>query len=450
MKMRVRPSSIVWRVGVAGAVVAFAFGGCGTVGEVGVAYTGDAGALGDEAKGPCDNLECQQVKCEPGKTTTISGTFVTGSKNHPDPIYGGVLYVPNRPVEPFPPGVACERCSGTLSGRPLVSGVTFTNGRFVITNVPAGDNIPLVVQVGRWRRQVVIPHVDACVDNPLPTELTRLPRNQTEGDIPLTAIVTGGVDPVECALRKMGIEDSEFTLPHQNGRIRVYRQDGANVFPDAPPGFALWGDPAELAKYDLVLLPCEGRDYPRPLEYQQNLIDYTGRGGRLFTSHYGYNWIRDAPDPFARTAIWNENDEVMGDPSLAFVDTTFPKGAAFAAWLLQVGASTDPGQLSITEARHNADATLNGSQRWIFTGQRIPSLQHYTFNTPVGVTPDKQCGRVVFSDFHVVTGESNTKVFPDECYGDELNAQGKVLEFMLFDVLSCVQAETGIPVPPTK
>ena len=46
-------------------------------------------------------------------------------------------------------------------------------------------NVPIVFQVGKWRREVTIPTVAACTDTPLTdANLTRLPRTKTEGTSP--------------------------------------------------------------------------------------------------------------------------------------------------------------------------------------------------------------------------------------------------------------------------
>src|SRR5262249_34330313 len=123
------------------------------------------------------------------------------------------------PVNAFTPGVACENCSAGVSGSPLVSAATDTAGHFTITNMPVGMNIPLVIQTGRWRRQVTIPNVTACVDTPVAASLPRLPKNKGEGDIPKMAFVTGAVDSLECVMRKVGVDDAEFTTPSGTGRI---------------------------------------------------------------------------------------------------------------------------------------------------------------------------------------------------------------------------------------
>ena len=79
-------------------------------------------------------------------------------------------------------------------------------------------------------------------------------------------------------------------------------------------------------------------------------------------------------------------------------------------------------------------------------------MQHLTFNTPVNppALPDGgagiQCGRVVFSDFHVTTNAlTDAGFFPASCAGGPLTPQEKALLFMLFDVSSCIQSDTQEP-----
>jgi len=118
-----------------------------------------------------------------------------------------------------------------------------------------------------------------------------------------------------------------------------------------------------------------------------------------------------------------------------------------------------------------------------YTGQHLPL--HFTFNTPVNLVQDLtatppavQCGRVLFSDFHVQDAAENGETFPQQCgkscssdsactgkctnkqcpWGaacstnadcvskcsddghclDPMNPQEKLLEYMIFDLGSCV------------
>ncbi len=231
----------------------------------------------------CTNLCLRRATCTGTATTTISGTVVTPALTAPDPLYNAVVYIPNAPVAPFAPGVSCDRCGSPTSGSPVVSAVTGADGRFVLRDVPVGANIPLVIQLGRWRRQITIRNVNPCVDNALPTSDTRLPRNRMEGDIPLMAMVTGNVDALECVLRKIGIADSEFTIPSAGGRVQFYVANGATMGRATPAATALYNDPATLSRYDMVLFACEGSENRKPAAAQRNLVNYANAGGRVFS-----------------------------------------------------------------------------------------------------------------------------------------------------------------------
>ncbi len=143
------------------------------------------------------------------------------------PVYNARVYIP-LDVMPGKPasGASCDRCSNTFVASTFTS--TNPDGSFELTDVPAGENIPLVISVGKWQRIITLPKVEPCGSLKLDPETTRLPRNQSEGNIPKIALTTGGADAMECLLRKskLGIDDSEFTLPDGNGRVNLYSGGG--------------------------------------------------------------------------------------------------------------------------------------------------------------------------------------------------------------------------------
>jgi hypothetical protein len=388
---------------------------------------------------------------------------VTGKVYDPSgqvPLYNALVYVPNGQIQPFTPGVNCDRCGAFTTGSPLVMTLTGADGAFTLRDVPVGSNIPLVIQIGRWRRQVALPSVAACTSNPITdVNLVRMPRNKSEGDIPLMAIATGNADPLECLLRKIGISDSEFTAPGGGGRVHYYRENGIDMSPPAPAGSALWSDAGTLMNYDVVLLPCEGAPNRKPVSAAQNIVNYSGAGGRVFTTHYGYVWLAFSPDndPFPTTGSWAPQSCDAYTRTLSVtVDQTFPKGASFAQWLVNVGSSSTLGSLGLVESRHDLLATTALSQQWLYTNiagcNPAPAVEHMTFNTPLNPPPQPdggtgvQCGRVVFSDFHVsATALSGSPTFPASCAVAPLTAQEKALVFMLFDVSSCIQSDSTAP-----
>jgi hypothetical protein len=399
--------------------------------------------------GPCDKLCKQQVLCPGGGTTRVTGVALMPSKAQAgavDPLYNAVVYVPNAPVEPFKPGVSCERCGTEISGQPLVTTLSEADGRFTLSNVPAGKDIPLVIQIGRWRRQVKIPEVLPCQTTQVPIELTRLPRNQSEGDIPLIAVATGVWDPLECLLRKIGLDDSEFSEPTGKGRVHLYAYEGMNLgmTRPLPRGDVLTGSLPTMSKYDMVLLPCNDTD-PKPVAAMKNLHDYGSMGGRIFLTDYSWSWMQDG-GPLQSVAMYREDLPELGGKFGVLVDQSFPKGKAMARWLNEVKAAGAAGQVPIADYANGISwySALNApAQRWLYTD--TPAISElFSFNAPVGAPAAQQCGRFVYSTFHV-DDRPSVKEFPKGCPPGAMTPQEKVLEFMLFDVASCVQPDKDPP-----
>ncbi|HUB07059.1 MAG TPA: hypothetical protein VMB50_08660 [Myxococcales bacterium] len=446
---------------------------------------GSAGGSGGSGGAPCTGLCTQQVACSGGGTTSLSGTVYAATNpangfGNPDPLPNVLVYVPNGTVEPFTEGVTCDACGAPVTGDPLVSTVSGDDGTFTLDNVPAGSNIPLVIQIGRWRRQITIPTVTACTNTQLTPDQTRMPRNHTEGDIPLIAMVTGSVDSIECVLRKMGIDDSEFTTPSGGGRVQIYVGNGSTDATSSAPGEeSLVSSPTTLGDYDLVVFACVGSEQQQAQADQQNVIDYANAGGRVYATHYSYVWLFN-DTPFSGTADWDVNKGTQTGPESLDINTSFSRGAQLARWLQVVGASTTYGVIPLGVLRNDFTASVPPSETWLywdggtpggggnggFTGGHTGGGNgggggdttwdgpvHYTFDTPVGADPSAQCGRVVFSDFHVENNNGDTgSVFPAECgSAAPMTPQEKVLEFMLFDLSSCVltSTPTGSCVPQT-
>jgi hypothetical protein len=421
---------------------------------------------------------CAGVPSCPGAgTTTLTGVVK-------DPAGLTVLpnvlvYVPNDPSDPAltttPSGLTCDECGAVAAGNPLVSTHTATDGSFSLTGVPVGTSVPLVIQVGRWRRIFSASIPNACATNVVAGTGTgggaiaggvlTMPKNHREGDIPKTAIVTGLGDQIECIFRKMGIDDAEFENPGGAARIDFYQSAantaailaGAYIDLSTPDSTAL---PPKLGQYDMVIMGCPGDEAKSTgddplLGNIGDLAKYVNGGGRLFASHYAYTYLTfGASNPFAGVATWSSAHTKFLSAT-ATVDTNpsdNPKGAAFADWLGKVSAltSTSPPAFTVAEARNDVTSVTAPTQQWLFNGATSPaSPLYFTFNTPIGAAPTATCGRVLFSDFHPSTGASGDVAFPSECDGKPMSAQEKVFEYMLFDLSSCVAPYSPICTPKT-
>jgi hypothetical protein len=362
------------------------------------------------------------------------------------------VYVPNGPIDAVPHGASCERCA-SRSVRAVVSTLTDARGEFVLDDVPADLAVPIVVEIGRFRR-IVRTDVVACTETRLADDAVRLPRNGTEGDLPRIAVTTGASDALECLLRNIGIDDREFVGGgDERGHVQLFRGKGGGGLPKIPVPEAadLWNDPARLRGYDIVALSCEGDEANEnkggtdPLA-REAMHGYANGGGHVFATHFQGTWLKGSPAAdFRDVATWDTTKDV-GD-SYA-IDTTFPKGQAFAEWLVAAGASTELGTIRLDNVTFSVgDVHQPPAQPWIRSASS-GRVRYFSFNTPIGTPREAQCGRFVFADLHSFgLGGSD---FPDGCLTapNALSPQQLALEFLLFDLFACVDDDRDRPTPP--
>ncbi len=405
--------------------------------------------------------------CASGQSTTVSGVVYDPAGRVP--LYNAIVYVPSKPdLDPIASGASCDSCTAPVPA--VADALSDASGKFVLQGVPAGANVPLVIQIGKWQRKVTIPNVVACQDNPLTDpNLTRLPRTQAEGHIPRIGLSTGHSDALECLLRKIGIADSEFTTDAEAGRVNMFRGcidsdgtaypaskfapnlDNGATFPSTSELFTS----GEINDYDMLIFSCEGHKCTE-LQTDANIATleaFENKGGRVFLDHVHYNWINHSNSNIQDAAEFSSGTD-PASPLPTQIDMSFPKGQAFAQWLSNVNASTTLGQLDIVQAQNSCssvDKTL--AQSWISTTNPVGNF-YVTINTPVGKSgmPLDACGRVVFTDLHVsgaVADSSHDDTpFPGGCVSTDITPQEKALEFMLFDLSSCVQKDDVPPQQP--
>ena len=466
----------------------------------------DGGGSSSSTAGCPAGLRCN-VSCAAGATTISGKVYDPAMKN---PLYNVAAYVPSRALEPLPRGVptgadACL-CSALYKAGAVVSTSTDVDGSFTLTNAPVGSDVPLVLQIGKWRRVVHIA-VNQCQDNAQPDKSLALPGTVPAGDsddnMPDIAVSTGSADTLECLMLRIGLPASEYVAGSAaTGHVHLFAGGDPQGTPGGPSGTPempglmgapesdqnLWDSQPHMMPYDITLLSCEGGEAynARPDVLEQ----YLNAGGRVFASHYHYSWFSgslsamgantySAPATWGNNlATWSANGGGAGAPMQlvnGVVDQTlngnnqpFPKGVALFKWLGLLGAlgvnGARPNDLPIFQPRYNANVLPANrvSQPWITTAANGGGdTMYFSFDTPVDAPPaadggpPSYCGRAVFSDLHVaatsgngvVTMTQDTPSPPAGCSNVDLSAQEKALEFMLFDLSSCVIPDQ-IPPPP--
>ncbi len=479
--------------------------GCGSNGDPNAGLTSGAGpgALFGTTSGDGSvnaprcivaTKQCVATCNSASTTTSISGTvYDPAGKN---PLYGVVVFVPSTPPAALPAGAGCYSCGELYdSGNPIANTVTDADGKFTLTGVPDGANIPLVLQVGKWRMQYTMPNVSQCQDNDAKVaaagiaapNVLRLPRNHMEGDIPNIAVATGGADSLECLLSRIGVDKSEYVAgPGGAGRIHIFQGDGgSNTTPGAPvASTGLWPNNtttavADMMPYDITLLTCEGHETTG-----SGGGGFGGRGGggggagslrrssrgstitprraaassrRTSTTHGSTpdRSRRTTSRPGRRRRRATTPTPTRTSKRRSPAAEPFPRGQAMKDWLTNVNALTANGELHIVQARHNAVVTAanTASLPWIVTDTKAQppnQTEYFSFDTPFGVSPTEQCGRVVYSDLHVGAASGDYGQTPDQqqipggamvpsgCANNALSPQEKALEFMLFDLSGCI------------
>lgn len=408
-----------------------------------------------------------------GKVYDPSGASPTSGANNL-PLAGVTVFQPSGALTKFTDGVACDSCA-SLDSPSITKSITDASGAFTLYNVTPG-NTRIVVQSGRWRREITVP-VSACVTNQPAAGTFRMPRNQKDGngnvaDIPKIAIVTGNQESLACLMAKIGIThtgtSSEMkgrSSPSNTNRIQIWRDNGMKTSsPSADEGVDLFSQ-ATLDEYTAVIMECGGGegDIRSMSNSKKNAaLAYANKGGRLFLNHWSAEYlVRDTS--FGSTSTWVSESQINNQPdNHVRVQTGTDAQQLFYDWLENVGASNN-GWMSIAEGRThskvpNASTTtewIRGHGNWGPPG--IPNHagaynMSYSFETPIGGTCSafSGTGRVVVNSMHVSPARGSTGTFPTSCSNNiALTAEEKALVYQLFQLTACQLGGAPQPAPLT-
>jgi hypothetical protein len=474
-------------------------GGSSSGGGVSIGPNSSGGfqATGDDGGASCppgSPLSCYvNMNCG-GSPTSISGkVYDPAGKN---PLQNVVVFVPNNPstLPAIDPGTStCSSCDTSI-GDYVTFAFTGADGSFTLSGVPTGKNVPLVMQIGKWRRMITVGSTSDCKNTPLSAGTARLPKNQKEGSMPQMALLTGGLDDLGCFLTRMGIDGAEYSAPGAGGRLAIYQ--GLNLGglggPKLSNGTAgncmntscpLWASKGSFEKYDIVLLACEGDTFDADAAMadggtglggnttnvtptgKQALHDWLDEGGKVFATHFHYTWFMNGPADFKAVAQWKGYSLGLGTCTGCQIDQSFQGGKDFYKWLQVAGALNGTGINLNGVADSVGSVTAGTTDRWIYgQSQNIgvnaggaDDTKYLSFNTPIGGIPieagpemggKQYCGKAVFTDLHA--GGAPSGDLPGSCKAMDLSPQEKALEYLFFDLSACVRDESKPPPNPPE
>jgi hypothetical protein len=424
----------------------------------------------------------------------VCSTVFTGNVYDPGgnvPLPNVYVFLREGAMAALPQGASQDTCSTILTGGPsggvpAVRVQTGLDGSFSLPLPPSiamGTSVDIVVQSGRWRKTL---HKTAnCMTSTLNdvTGKLKLPSTHdgVDNNIPQFAVVTGAFDTLECFLAKVGVATSEFTAPSGTGRVRMYQGCNGSCGPNlaagnggpVPEKSSLIGSQTELNKNSILLLPCEGgnkgdANYGSDADVAR-VRNFVNAGGRFFATHLSDKYLyheKDAggaEDLYPNTVGWKPGfpDEDMFNKfagGLLAVDanvrTTPPRAQNFRDWLASaaVNGLNGSGRVSFADGKRRSLTIGPQANGWLPNyntfGFPYYNLEHHvTFDTPVGSA--NPAGRVVYLSSHVAPTSLRRSGgdFPSECnLVPALTPSERALEYMLFDLSSCVGA--ALPPPP--
>ncbi len=423
--------------------------------------------------------------------TRISGKVFDPSAGTPAvtyvnnlPLAGITVFQPSGALTPLTDGVACDTCAGVTSPS-VTKAVTDATGSFTLSGVTPGPATRVVVQSGRWRREITVP-VTACVNNTPADGTFRMPRSRTDGlgnvaNIPKTAIATGNQESLECMLLRLGIAPTEIQRRVGSAdahRFQLYRATNGMRTSPVQPDISTLLNQATINEYSAVILDCDGganqNGFSDNATAAQRTVlrNYVDLGGRLFVDHFsGYYALRSAEFPI--TATDTGGNVPSATPATGRVNVgTYPQ-QLFSDWLTTVGATFSPQWIQITEARRNFSTPRPGTVEWIAgrnnngwgTGAPPSAPTNasdytlsYSFETPFGGTcGGGGTGRTIYNNMHVSpgrclngsSGQACTGYFPTDCrLNTALNPEERALIYQFYQLTACQLGGEPPPPPP--
>jgi hypothetical protein len=305
-----------------------------------------------------------------------------------------------------------------------------TDGTFTLdlSGVPSGKELSFVVNVGRFRK--VTKFTPQCGSNPAPNGPTTLPGTSSDGDIPRIAVSTGNSDHLDQILTALGI--TEFDC--YEGRASASSAPTCTPI-DTIANLLSKSSAKTVDDYNLLFIGCAPNAYKTfgTPTMAANAASFVTSGGRMFATDMSYDYVGQAfpsaitwagpggsPQPVdgANVGVAGTYSGNIDDPGLKAwlgnfgISSPVPIQGFLDPWSVQQSLPTTSTQI--------VDGTVNSSGG---SGD-VPLTTQFDV---------AGCGRVIYSSYH--TAGSSVKQ-------GHLLPQERILEYLMFEVATCVSSPT--------
>ncbi|MGZ3421672.1 MAG: hypothetical protein ACXVEE_27600 [Polyangiales bacterium] len=400
---------------------------------------GGADTLGDASIGledglsPPDGAVDLPAKLQ-GKVVAPEGTI---------PISGALVYTSTTAPAAIPDHTYCDKCVKLTDGTPYTT--TAPDGTFTLPTF-LGEQY-LIVQKGAFRRVRKITAVAG--PQAVPKAFTTMPPKTDKAagdDVPKIAVALGAWDPIEIVLARLGLE-AKITKGGLIPTVRVLSKDAT--------GFAIYGihdlgetapypspdkllsDPAELAKYHIVFVPCSGGSDSSGGSGPQctgvynsatkgPLDGFVKAGGRVYVSDWSYEYVRQV---FPGFVSWSGETSTIGSACQggggSQSATVEDKG--LEDWLKAQGKTLDTVKdawTHISSVNPKDDLDPDGKALKV-----TPKVWVKAGGDPATTSFEHSCGRVLYTTYHTQpTSEASAP----------LEEQALALLYLILEVNVCV------------
>ncbi len=315
------------------------------------------------------------------------------------PISGALVYLSKSEPDPIPSGVYCDRCVELSSSNPYT--YSEPDGTFDLPVTYSGEYF-FIVQKGQFRRIRTYTVIDG--DQDMSPEMTTLPAKEDMvlGDsIPRMAVLKGQWDNIEISLAKLGLGDVKPGFMGLNPTVQ-------NASFDIKQSSNFLTDPVSVNSYHIIFIPCSfssgtncNNNTAGNAAIQQNLEAFVAAGGKVYTTDYAYEFIRQV---FPGYINWAGETAQIGSAcqDVSYSVPAIVQDDDMAAWLAAMNITnfqvrdswTTVNQVNPMQAVDmDGNPTMVTPKIWIDADKSDgPHAATVTF--------EYVCGRALFSTYH--------------------------------------------------